>query len=108
MWTKGAVVVVKRGDEGFANSMEECLLGKHAKTPQKPAKRDDIRKKMRQEKTNAMILDARKKYGKLGRKRSKPLAALEVGYSLTACGIAWLVNRVKNLAFRTQTLVKNY
>ena len=88
MWSKGAVVVVKRGDETMANSMEKALMPKRDNKTCKTelaaiARQKDIAEK---------IVDARIKYGYNWVPTGWAKKAIE-GFALIIYGISVFIDR---------------
>lgn len=104
MWTNGAVVVVKHGDERIASAIEDGIgrsQGKHI------SKEDKISNEIKQKKIRTKILDARRRYAGVGNKPSKLELMWEIPCAMVICGLQSLCRIVRCLAKGTRSLLKN-
>lgn len=94
MWSKGAVVIVKRGDEAMANSIEEGLGLKMVPVEQvEDMKRDNFFLKKRCSKAIQQdIIDAQIKYG-YNWVPPKWASKLVQGFALIVYGVSIFVDR---------------
>jgi hypothetical protein len=99
MWSRGAVVIIKHGDEGIGNAVESGYLAK-SKIPEeykKMEKEYTIMKVGRESEIQEKIRKANNQYGrkptllgKIGSILMRPIITLEVIYAMTVCGIEFL------------------
>lgn len=96
MWSKGAVVVIKRGDTAMADVMEKDL---GIKGDENLARDIGIMRVSHAAKINKAWEDSRIKYNQPKRPTPKPLLYLQIGYAMAACGIEavldWIVRPPK-------------
>ena len=95
MWSKGAVVIVKRGDAEMADAIENALCTK-ATTPEEYEEMErnyNIMKVGRESDIQRKIRKANNKYGRKKPTRlqrviaiiTRPILWLEVGYAMVVC-----------------------
>lgn len=99
MWSRGAVVVIKHGDEGIGDAIENAYMTKF-KVPeayQELEKEYAIMKVGRESEIQMKIRKANNKYGrkptlleKIGSTLMKPFIVLEVIYAMAVCGFEFL------------------
>lgn len=99
MWSRGAVVVIKHGDEGMGNAIENAYMA-NFKVPeayQELEKEYVIMKVGRESEIQEKIRKANNKYGrkptllgKIGSILMRPIIALEIAYAMVVCGIEFL------------------
>lgn len=99
MWSKGAVVIIKHGDEGIGNAVESGYLAK-SKIPKEYKEMEKeyaIMKIGRESEIQEKIRKANNKYGrkpslleKIGSVLMKPIIVLEVIYAMAVCGFEFL------------------
>lgn len=99
MWSRGAVVIIKHGDEGIGNAIESGYLAK-SKIPKEykeMEKKYAIMKVGRESEIQEKIRKANNKYGrkptlleKIGSILMRPIIALEIAYAMVVCGIEFL------------------
>lgn len=89
MWSKGAVVVIKRGDAAMSDAMEKSL---GVKGDENLARDIGIMRVSHAAKIKKAMDESRTKYNKPRRPTPKPLLYLQIGYAMAVCGIEAVLN----------------
>ena len=96
MWSKGAVVVIKRGDTAMADALKKSL---NVENSENLARDVGIMRVSHAAKIRNAMAESREKYSRPRKPTPKPLLYLQIGYAMAACGInavlEWIVRPPK-------------